>query len=98
MNTEKVTFRTLRDAIATLTEEQLDDEVYVLKTDSWSEPITSIWQLQEDYYQSDECLEPVSTFEGYDPDEKFEDSEFADTLITKGSIYLMADQEIEREE
>ena len=82
-------FKELKDYLNSRSDEELATiPLGVQRTDEFYHDITGIWILDEDYYQSDEGMDPVSTWEGED-DEKFED--FGYTVYSKGFILFDAD-------
>ena len=82
-------FKELKDYLNSRSDEELATiPLGVQRTDEFYHDITGIWILDEDYYQSDEGMDPVSTWEGED-DEKFED--FGYTVYSEGFILFDAD-------
>lgn len=84
------TWKDIKDYLNKCSDEQLQGTPTALQTDGWNEIITNIWGLDEDYYVSEVCLEPVSVFEGdpNDPDDTIDQFE----IIPKGTFYLMCDE------
>jgi hypothetical protein len=82
-------FKELKDYLNTRSDEELAAiPLGVQRTDDFYHDISGIWVLDEDYYQSDYGMEPVSTWEE-ENDEKFE--EFGYTIYPKGFILFDSD-------
>lgn len=82
-------FKELKDYLNTRSDEELVNiPLGVQKTDEFYYHIPGIWVLEEDYYQSDYAMEPISTWEG-DDGEEFTD--FGYTVYQKGYILFDAD-------
>lgn len=84
---QKFTYRTLRDTIATLTDEQLDMEV-IWAGDGRGGKLSGIWVVEEDQINpSGDGMEPVSA---YDDDSDFDASD-EPIVCEKGTVILIED-------
>lgn len=82
-------FKELKDYLNTRSNEELATmPLGVQRTDEFYHDISGLWVLEEDYYQSDEGMEPISTWEGEEY-EKFTDFNY--TVYPKGFILFDAD-------
>ncbi|SEM65951.1 hypothetical protein SAMN05192574_101370 [Mucilaginibacter gossypiicola] len=80
---ETITFLTLKHFCNGLTEEQLKSPVLVQQEDSGIR-ITDAYQLEEDYFQNDEGICPVSEFSEEDEGSPLSEHK----IIKKGTPYL----------
>lgn len=82
-------FKELKDYLNTRSDEELEkNPLGVQRVDEWYYDIPAIWVLDEDYYKSEEGIEPVSTFgETYDDPE---DTVEQFTIYPKGYIFFDA--------
>jgi len=82
-------FKELKDYLNTRSDEELlKNPLGVQRCDEFYYDIPQIWILSEDYYQSEEGIEPVSVFEG-DPNDP-EDTIDQFTIYPKGYIFFDA--------
>ena len=85
-------FKELKDYLNTRSDEDLQNiPLGVQRVDEWYYDIKSLWILEEDYYQSEEGIEPVSVFEGDPTDPENVVEQF--TIYPKGYIFFDASDE-----